>query len=157
MITNRFGPKPELMICRVALLLVYFGAIQGFGQGRPCGDKPKIGFEYKIVENTQTAFPPNVRSLRVVVQAKYFDDTHMKLLAQSLRKRFCTDDMISAMIFDDVKVAKHLDEGQFLMGRINAPEVRGFYSLKDRGKHEFIEYSRIRGNPTNEVILKLVP
>ena len=127
------------------------------GQEQRCEASPNIGFEYKIVENTKTDFPPHVRSLRVVVKAKYFDDIHMKLLAQSLRKRFCNDDMISALIFDDLKVDKTLNEGQFLLGRVRPGEVRGIYALSDDGKTESIEYSTKRGNPFNEVVLKLSP
>jgi hypothetical protein len=128
-----------------------------FSQGRPCKSNDKIRIKYEIAENYKTDLPPYIRTLRVVVEAKYFNDDDMQGLANALRTRFCTDKEITAMIFDNMRVAKKMDEAQFLMGRISVPEVRGFYTLTNAGKKEFIEYSKKRGNPTNEVLLEISP
>jgi len=146
-----------VLLLIISMALISLLGVEAVGQQQRCGTKPKIGFEYDIVENTKTASPPNVRSLRVVLKAKYFNDTHIRLLAKSIRSLFCEDTEISALIFDDLSVAKRIRTDQFLLGKFRPPEVRGIYALSDEGKIESIEYSTRRGNPIDEIVLRLTP
>ena len=133
-----------------------------FGQSKKCDSDYKDSVEYKLVQNYKTDLPPYIRSLRVVVKQENINREFMIRLARTLRHRFCTDNEITAMIFDSKRVARTIDEGQFLMGRVKVPEVRGFYTLTsytlaNQGREESIEFSTKRGNPTNEVVVKLSP
>jgi hypothetical protein len=141
----------------IAVLIVWFAAKPSSAQELACIADRGASFDYDIIENTKSAFFPNTRMLRVVIKPKFFDEKHMRELARALRCRFCEDMEISALIFDNVKAAKALDMRQFLTGNLASREVRGIYALTDGGKFSSIEYSTKRGNPFNEVVLKLDP
>jgi len=133
-----------------------------FGQAKKCASDNNDNVKYKIAQNFKGELPPFARSLRIVVKPENFNRDYMTRLGTALHQRFCTDDEISAIIFDDMNVANTMDMGLFAMGRIKVPEVRGFYTFtshatSEKGKEQSIEYSTIRGNPTNEVVVNLPP
>ena len=127
------------------------------GQSNECKLDQKVRAKYKVVQSYNPRFAPNTRALRLVVKPKNFNRDYMLLLAKTIRRQFCTDVEISALIFDSERAANRMDEGLFLMGKIKVPAVRGLYTLANHGMQESIEYSTQRGNPTNEIRIKLSP
>ena len=158
--------QPHLRV-RVAIvfpiiLFLAFMAGSTIGQSPKCDPDRGDSVKYRIAQNFKSNLPPYIRSLRIVVKPENFNRGYMTLLARSIHQRFCTDEEISAVIFDDKHVADTMDMGLFLTGRIKIPEVRGFYALTShtlsgKGKDHSIEYSTKRGNPTNEVVIDLPP
>ena len=129
-------------------------------QTKKCVADKREAIDYKLVQNYKNNLPPYIRSLRVVIKKENFNRAFMVRLANAIRIRFCSDEEISAILFDDKRVAESLDVGQFLAGRVKVPEVRGFYARTSStsagdGSDEFVQFSTERGNPTNEVIIKL--
>jgi hypothetical protein len=145
----------------VTVFILSLGLSTSFGQTVKCVPDDKEAVKYELVQNYVTDLPPYTRSLRVVVKKENFNRAFMVRLANALRMRFCSDEEISAVIFDDKHVAESLNMGDFLTGRVTPPEVRGLYALTsytlaNKGKEESIEFSTKRGNPTNEVVINLL-
>ncbi len=135
-----------MIVCATGILM---------GQTNDC-DKPRTGTaKYKVVRNEIPRFAPNTRSLRIVVKEKLFNRDSMVRLARTIRRQFCSDDEISVMIFDDERVARNMDEGLYLAGKIKVPELRGLYAFGDHGRSDSIEFSTKRGNPISEIVIDL--
>jgi hypothetical protein len=158
---SEIGKTPVLRYvhwsCIAVITLVVTTCLGGYcyGQDNNCSSDYKDRAKYELIFSQRITLPPYTRDVRIVVRQKNFNRDYMLRLARTLRQRFCKDDEISVVIFDSKRVAKTMDMGLFLRGKIKVSELRGFYTLTNHGKSESIQFSTKKGNPNNEVLVKL--
>ncbi len=147
----------------VGIIALVFGALaSSFYAQTPepkiekCKVCPKQTFKYKLISIGRSLSEPPITGLRIVVKQPRFNRTDMAELARVLKAMYCHEESISAVIFDDSKVAKqaHVVVDQ-LVGTRKVPELRGYFSFdKQTGKTQ-ISFSTKRGNPPEEIALDL--
>lgn len=155
---NNWASFSNLQRHRAILFMLIIISVQStlsFAQCPVSKADRKNEVKVNIAQSYKSNLPPFYRALRIVVKQKDFTHDSMVRLAKTIRNKFCQDDEITAIIFDDKRVAMTMDEGQYLIGEIKVPEVRGFYSYSKEDNYEGIEFSTERGKPFNEVRIKL--
>ena len=123
---------------------------------KECKVSLKEEVKYKLISIGRTVGEPYITGLRIVVKDKYFNKDDMVQLTKIIKARYCNEEIISVVMFDDAKVAKQaravIDQ---LAGNRKVPEIRGFYSMDRKTEKEIISFSTKRGNPADEISIQL--
>lgn len=123
-----------------------------------CKVEPNKNFNYTIIQQGRSIGESPVFSLRVVIRDnKKYNRTDMLKFAENIKARFCNEENISVVIFDDKKA---LDENSravtdYLLYQTIAPGLRGFYSFNRKTGYEGIQFSTKRENPLDEVKIEI--
>ncbi len=120
-----------------------------------CNVDSNVRVKYKLISENRNTLPSYILMVDIVVKQKDFNREYMVRLANTLTTRYCHDKEISVAIFDDKKAAKTTDMWNYLLGKVESPSLRGFYSLDRDQKRTGIVFSTERGRPHNEVKIEL--
>jgi hypothetical protein len=144
----------KLIIC-IYLFLLFCSVVVGQPSTKTveCKVDSSKKFKYKIIAKERTINEPYIFSIRVVIKDnKKFNKENMLKFTENIKARFCNEERISVVIFDDEKTANESRVvADYLLDQRKAPELRGFYSLDRKTGSEGIQFSTKRGNPTDEV------
>lgn len=149
------------LICLSLMVAVLMFPFDGYAQERgekirECKVSYKPRVNYKLVSVGRTIREPIVTGLRIVLEPKDFKEEKLVQLTSLLKAKYCREQEISVVLFDDSTVAKEADVVvDELAGSRKVPELRGFYSFNRKTGKEEMSFSRIRGNPPDEVLLRL--
>jgi hypothetical protein len=116
-------------------------------------EKPELNApEYKVGQIRHTGGNSPAIFLVISVELENFTKDKMIALAKQLKKDYCKETRLWAIIFDDYDAAKHVT---FLDITRNLEKAkRGIYHL-DFKKEEYIQFSTVRGGPLDEVKIDL--
>lgn len=115
-------------------------------------------FKYTIIQQGRTIGESPIFSLRVVISKnEKYNRTDMLKFAENVKARFCKEENISVVIFDDKKALYENSRvvTDYLIYKIKAPELRGFYALDRKTGSESIQFSTNRENPLDEVVIEI--
>ncbi|HVE56283.1 MAG TPA: hypothetical protein VNB22_05600 [Pyrinomonadaceae bacterium] len=140
----------------IYLYIVLILSIATFGQTSSETVECKIDsnkkFKYNIVTKSRTLGEQPIFGMYVVIKDnKKYNKEDMLKFTENIKMRFCNEERISVVIFDDKKAIYSKVVTDYLLGYNKAPELRGFYSLDRKTNKEGIQFSLQRGNPTDEV------
>jgi hypothetical protein len=107
--------------------------------------------KYDVVFEHENSLPPNMLMVDIVVKPTKFNVDYMARLGRTLVSRYCNRDHVSVAIFDDKTAAKETNMLEFLLGRIDAPAVRGFFFIDREKKQARITFSEKRGDRTDQI------
>lgn len=109
-------------------------------------------FKYKIVTKSRSLGERPILGMYVVIKDnKKYNKEDMLKFTENIKMRFCNEEIISVVIFDDQKTAYSKNVTDYLLEYRKSPELRGFYSLDRKTSRESLKFSPRRGNPAEEV------
>jgi len=145
----------ELLLAAASTLLV--SAVVSFGQPQAssedksgCPQAPN--YHMGLIAHAAPDYPREL-FVYISVEPEHFVEKDMRALACALRNKFSIEPRFTAIILDDEDALRHTSPihrtREFLRAR------RGYYRTDRTTGEEYIEYSKSRSNPIDEVKIDL--
>lgn len=109
--------------------------------------------EYRIAKAWPTGEEPVEIFILISVEPESITRDKMIALAHQLKKEFCKETRFGVIIFDEYRAARYVT--YLSITRDLEKAQRGFYHLDREKKQEYIQFSTVRGKPTDEVKIDL--
>ena len=116
-------------------------------------DKEPNAPKYKVAKAWPTGTTPIETYLLISIEPEEFTTNKIVALARQLSKDFCKETRFGVIIFDDYNAARYVT---YLSNTRELEKAqRGFYHI-DRAKNQvYVQFSTVRGKPTDEVKIDL--
>jgi hypothetical protein len=115
-----------------------------------------VGAVYEAPSTVPDGPPMSV--VQISIDSENFNREDLLRLALKLKKQFCKEDRLFAVLFDDVAYIKHLYVSNDAGFHEAEESKRGYYYLDRKTGEEYIEYCTVRNilrNPDKRVRIEL--
>ena len=126
----------------------------GQNKGGECEPDSKARIRFTLAFEHKNSLPPYSVGAYLFVRPTDYNREFMKNLVLSLNSKYCSENLVSAAIFDDKRKAKDTDIAAYSLGKLKEPAVRGFYWLDREKRTSGVKFSTERGKPVDEVIIE---
>lgn len=107
--------------------------------------------KYRIADTTRTVSGPPTLVIYLSIKPNSFNQKDMEALARALDRRFCNEQRVSALIFDDRRIFPRTKA----VDAIDWSAYRGDFLIDRQTEEGYISFSTERGKPRDEVNIKL--
>lgn len=112
------------------------------------------GGQYRLISEDRTRDGTGLL-IFIVVDSKRINESDLKKVASRIKAEYCNEPNLQAVIADKRKFADPIVLFEFTDSKGRIVKMRGFYSFDRKAGTENLEFSRKRGNPTEEVKVTL--